>query len=99
MTARDDLDRLLLDLATRGQRPPCGEPWADGLWTSEHLEDRQRAATLCRPCPLLEPCAAAADEADERHHVWGGQDRTRHHGPKTLRANTGTDTPKKESNR
>lgn len=82
MTAHDDLDRLLLDLATRGQRPPCGEPWADGLWTSEHLEDRQRAATLCRPCPLLDPCAAAADEADERHHVWGGQDRTRHHGPK-----------------
>lgn len=82
MTARDRLDRALLDMAARGQRPPCGQPWGDGLWTSESHEDRARAAVLCRPCPLLEPCAATAEEADERHNVWGGRDWTRHHGPK-----------------
>ncbi len=77
MSARGQLDAALVHLAAQGQRPPCGQPWAGGLWTSDNLEDRQRAATLCRPCPLLEPCAAAADEADERHHVWGGADRTK----------------------
>lgn len=75
MTARDRLDRALVDLAARGQRPPCGQPWAEGLWVSDDYRDRLEAARLCRPCPVLEACRAAADEAGEKHHVWGGRDR------------------------
>lgn len=82
MTARDRLDRALLDLAERGARPPCGHRWSGDLWVSDDAEDRRQAAVLCRPCPVLEACAAAAEEADERHNVWGGRDYTRHHGPR-----------------
>ena len=76
MSARDRLDRALLDLAERGARPPCSQRWAGDLWASDDAGDRRQAAVLCRPCPVLEACAAAADEGDERWHVWGGTDRT-----------------------
>jgi hypothetical protein len=32
---------------------------------------------LCVGCPLLAECRHAADERDERWHVWGGHDYTR----------------------
>ena len=78
MTPRDRLDTALVHLADQGRRPPCGE-WrgTPSPWLSEDPTDRDRAAALCTPCPLLDLCAAAADEADEAHHVWGGTDRTR----------------------
>ena len=82
MTARDRLDAALVHLAAQGQRPPCGQPWAGGLWTSDDKADREHAARLCRSCPALDPCRDAADEGDERHHVWGGIDRTRAPGKK-----------------
>ena len=75
MTARDALDRALLDLAADGHRPRCGEPGDHELWTSEDRDDRRRAAELCTRCPVLSACAEAAEELDERHHVWAGQDR------------------------
>lgn len=76
MTARDELDRALLHLAERGQRPPCAQRWAGDLWVSDDHGERREAARLCSGCPVLEQCAAAADENDERHHVWAGVDRT-----------------------
>lgn len=88
MSARDRLDRALLDLAAAGRRPVCGEPWSEALWTSDDADDRAEAARLCQTCPLLEPCAEAADEADERHHVWGGQDWTRHRPKRTTTKET-----------
>lgn len=77
MTARDELDRALLHLAERGQRPPCAQRWAGDLWTSDDAGDRRQAAVLCRPCPVLEACAAAGDEARETFGVWGARDLTR----------------------
>lgn len=78
-TARDDLDRALIDMATEGRRPRCAEP-GDDLWTSDDHDERRRAAQLCRACPVLRPCAEAAEEQDERWHTWGGTDR---HRPRT----------------
>ena len=77
MTARDALDRALLDLAERGARPPCGHRWSGDLWLSDDAGDRRQAAVLCRPCPVLEACAAAGDEQREAFGVWGGVDRTK----------------------
>ena len=74
MTARDDLDRALLDLAAEGRRPRCGEHADRDLWTSDDQEDRRRAAELCSVCPLLHPCAEAAEEEREKWTVRGGRD-------------------------
>lgn len=86
MTARDRLDRALLDLASDGRRPRCAEP-ADHLWwTSEDTSERERAARLCRGCPVLRLCADSAEEEHELF-VWAGVD----HGVRS--------TKKKETNR
>lgn len=78
MTARDTLDRALIGMAANGQRPRCGDPADTHRWTSDRPDDRRRAAALCRGCPLLAPCTAAADETNEPFGTWGGHDRTRH---------------------
>lgn len=75
MSARDLLDRALLDLAADGRRPRCGEPDDHGLWTSEDRDERARAARLCAACPLLRPCAEAAEEENDRWTTRGGADR------------------------
>ena len=73
MSARDDLDRALLDLAADGRRPRCGEPADHLLWTSEKADERARAAGLCVGCPVLRQCAQAAEEEAELF-VWAGVD-------------------------
>lgn len=73
MTARDTLDRALLDLAADGRRPRCGEPADHLFWTSEKADERARAAALCDACPVLQECALAAEEEHELF-VWGGVD-------------------------
>lgn len=78
MTAGEELTRQLIDLAANGGRPRCGDP-GDDRWTSDDPTDRAEAAALCAGCLVLDACRAAADEADERWHVWAGVDRT----PKT----------------
>lgn len=84
MTARDALDRALLDLAAEGRRPRCGE-LADHLWwTSEKADERARAAALCVGCPVLQQCAQAAEEEGE-FFVWAGVD----HGTKPARKTKG----------
>lgn len=74
MSARDRLDRALLDLADRGGRPRCGEPADHLLWTSEKPDERARAAGMCVGCPVLRQCALAAEEEGELF-VWAGVDR------------------------
>lgn len=77
MTAAEHLGRALLELAEQGHATPCQGRRRD-RWTSDSAEDREWAASVCLTlgCPVLEQCAAAADERDERHHVWGARDRT-----------------------
>lgn len=77
MSARDRFDRALVDMAAEGRRPRCGEHADRDLWTSDDRDERRRAAQLCARCPLLRPCAEAAEEMEERWHVFGGVDRTR----------------------
>ena len=77
MTAREELTRALVVLAAAGGSVPCGEYGAHDLWTSDHLEERKLAVARCQTCPVLAACGAAADEAGEQWHVWGGRDRTR----------------------
>lgn len=77
MTAAEQLTHALLDLADQGRATPCQGRRRD-RWTSDDATDRAWAASVCSTlgCPVLEQCAAAADEQGERHHVWGGRDHT-----------------------
>lgn len=68
------LTRALVDLATKGQRPRCGDPATHELWVSDQRAERETAAAWCSGCPLLDVCAAAG--AAEVFGVWGGVDRT-----------------------
>lgn len=79
MTARDRLDRALVDMAEKGRRPICGEYRDRGRdwWTSDDYEEREAAAHLCRGCELLALCEAVAAEERAAYHVWAGVDRTK----------------------
>ena len=87
MSARDQLDRALLDLAADGRRPRCGEPASHHLWTSEKADERARAAALCAGCPVLQPCAHAAEQEHELF-VWAGVDRGARPSKKTATKET-----------
>jgi len=86
VTAVEVLAVELLQLADRHLTTPCQGRHRD-RWTSDHAGDREWAVHHCRPCPILAACRAAADERDERHHVWG-TDRT---PPPTQRKSASTD--------
>jgi len=77
MSAAEVLGQALLEVAEQGRATPCQGRRRD-RWTSDDAADRAWAASVCvtLACPVLEQCAALADERDERHHVWGGTDRT-----------------------
>lgn len=74
-TAQERLTLALVHLAADGGRPPCGDYNGHELWTSDDQHDREIAAARCSACPLIRACHDAAEEADERHHVWAGVDR------------------------
>ena len=74
MTATERLTGALLALLDRGLRPPCAPPAPD-WWLSDDPGDRAAAARLCTGCPVLDACAAAADENGEVFGVWAGRDR------------------------
>lgn len=57
----------------RVTNPTRSEADTRDMWTAL---DREQAAALCVGCPIRTPCSEAADQVSERHHVWGGQDRT-----------------------
>ncbi len=77
VTAAEVLGRALADLADRGHATPCQGRRRD-RWTSADATDREWAAAVCvgLDCAVLVECGAAADEHDEKHHVWAGVDRT-----------------------
>lgn len=62
------------ELVEQGTLPPCAD--RSGAWTSDDRDERALAARLCRPCPILTECGAAADSTKERFGVWAGVDRT-----------------------
>jgi len=76
VSAAEALTRRLVDLADHGRRPRCGEPGGHEMWLSDDATERAQAARWCVGCAVLVECGAAADEQGERHHVWGGVDRT-----------------------
>lgn len=64
------LDRLADD----GRAPVCQQrpdQWSDDA----RPHARRDAAEGCTFCPALHPCAAFAEAAAEKHHIWGGIDR------------------------
>lgn len=69
--------RKLLDAEARGLSTPCSDSEVSYLWLSEQLRDRRKAARLCAPCPVLEPCGKAAKARKEAFGVWGGVDHFR----------------------
>ena len=73
--ANDALTRRLIDLASQGQRPRCGDSETAHLWLSEYEGERKQAALMCSGCPILEPCDAVGQY--QRFGTWSGIDRTR----------------------
>lgn len=51
---------------------PCQSTAAD-LWFAEAPDDLEQAKTLCRSCPLQQPCLAEAVDRGEPWGVWGGE--------------------------
>ena len=64
------------DLEQRGGVIPCRGSTA---WTDDEPEARAAAALACRVCPLVDPCAAAAESSGEDWGTWGGRDRSPRH--------------------
>lgn len=78
MTAWERLTQGLLQLADQDRKTPCQSRRRRDRWTSDDADERAWAASVCvsLACPLIEACAAAADETKERNYVFGGVDRT-----------------------
>jgi hypothetical protein len=76
MTPAEVLNAALIELTDTGRCTPCQGTTAD-WWTSDDWDERDAAAHHCQACPVLALCTAAADEAREAWHVYGGTDRTR----------------------
>jgi Transcription factor WhiB len=72
----DTLSRALSDAERSGLPIPC-QSGVGYLWVSELAVDRQQAVERCRGCPVIIVCGEVAEARGERHHVWGGRDRTR----------------------
>ena len=69
MTAAEVLTRALTALEDAGKSWPCrGRP----EWISDDPEDREAAARMCEPCPVLSQCRAAGDEIQATAAVYGG---------------------------
>ena len=74
MTARDELNALLLAMAEQHRRPRCAD---DQGWTSDDADERAIAAGRCSGCPLLDPCGRVGLEEKHGHGIWGGVDLSR----------------------
>lgn len=70
------IELAVLDLDATPSHPhaPCVLDGPEGLWTSTERKHRETAAELCRQCPILAECRAAALERRERWGTWGGMD-------------------------
>jgi len=65
------LDQALTDI---DYALPCVGP-NHAWWTSDDPEEREAATNRCAPCPVIGLCAAYADAAREKFHVWASVDR------------------------
>ncbi|HEX8509731.1 MAG TPA: WhiB family transcriptional regulator [Propionibacteriaceae bacterium] len=74
--AQEALTLALVTMASRGQRPRCGDPVTGEMWLSDISEERSTAAGWCAGCPVLVECGQAAAATGEAFGVWGGVDRT-----------------------
>ena len=57
----------------------CRGPQAEAFFPPSHVErkeeraDRERAAkTICKTCPVRQPCLNYALRIHEQHGIWGG---------------------------
>jgi hypothetical protein len=66
--------QAVIEACDRGSPPHCYD--AGDFWVSESVEDRRTAEQLCRGCPVLKYCHAAATARRERFGVWAGVDRS-----------------------
>jgi hypothetical protein len=73
-TASQRFNTALITIASKGLCSRCSDVGTGGLWLSEREAERAEACKLCRGCPVILECAAAADERDERFGVWSGRD-------------------------
>jgi Transcription factor WhiB len=85
-----ELSRALCDAIRLGLRIPC-QDGSGYLWVSELALDRQRAVERCRGCPVIIECGEVAEVRGERHHVWGGVDRTRPYSQPAIAPNSSHD--------
>jgi hypothetical protein len=94
-TESDRLTRALLNLTSRGLRPHCGDAGTGGVWLSEVEAERAEAVKLCRGCPVILECGAAATARGERFGTLSGVDRTppRQSHPKGVRREEIDDDP------
>lgn len=53
-------------------RTPCQQQDPE-LWFAEHPVQIERAKELCRSCPVVTECLAAAMDRREPYGVWGGE--------------------------
>ena len=78
--ATEALTRALIDVASRGQRPRCGDYETSYLWLSEDAGERQLAALMCTGCAVWTECNEVGRY--QWFGVWAGRDRTRPPGKK-----------------
>lgn len=52
---------------------PCQSSGDADLWFAEEPADLEAAKTLCRQCPLQQPCLDEAVDRGEPWGVWGGE--------------------------
>lgn len=72
--AESALTAAIWELQDSGRDVPCSGMWDS--FQSEYTEVRAMAVPLCRRCPVLAECRAAAVANHEKFGVWGGKDRT-----------------------
>jgi transcription factor WhiB len=78
----------VLQAAAVDHRPPCvADPRA---WYAEDPETMAEAVRRCQDCPLLTPCGAYADAANEHWGVWAGVPRAATLPPRRPRRPRGT---------
>jgi Transcription factor WhiB len=69
------LTRALIDAATVGVRPRCGDGETSYLFLSEDEHDREQAVRMCSGCIVHAECGEVG--RFQSFGVFGGRDRTR----------------------
>ena len=72
--ANDALTHALINAASRGVRPRCGDAEVGWMFTDENPRTRAIASTYCAGCVVIEPCGEVGRY--QRFGVFGGRDTT-----------------------